>query len=310
VVDPRTTEPSYTYKNAEMRRVRRLGLALGHEEPVWSVNDKDSAHAWADQLGIRRPALIGRYDDVRQVPWEALPDSCVLKPTHGAHSRGVHLLARAGSAWTELVSHRTLTSAQVAADVTALADAGEVSRAVLVEELVQDPQRPGGPPVDWKVFTFYGRVGVISAKVTHLDPVTGPRVRWKLFDEDFADLGRAATQHQLDPSIPPPQHAEQLLDMARRISLAVPRPHLRVDLYDGQDGPVFGEITPEPGGSHVWRRDLDRALGRLWEDAEARLRVQVALAGLYDPAVHLPPSTSPEAVPTRGAAPVREERAA
>ena len=70
---------------------------------------------------------------------------------------------------------------------------------------------------------------------------------------------------------------------SRANSSAVPRGLLRVDLFEDEDGPVLGEVTPEPGGLVIVRSDVDRMLGQQWEDAEARLRVRFARAGQLSP---------------------------
>ena len=75
----------------------------------------------------------------------------------------------------------------------------------------------------------------------------------------------------------------ELLALASLVSAAVPRASLRVDLFEDADGPVLGELTPEPGGPVFVRSDIDRMLGSLWEDAEARLRVRAGRAGTLNP---------------------------
>jgi hypothetical protein len=283
LVDPRLRTPSWAYKNQEMRRVGRLGRGLGAVHPVWSVNDKDAAHAWAQRLGVATARLVARHDDADDVCWAALPDAVVVKPVHGSGSVGVHLLLREGRAWRELRRDEVVTGAQVTERLRERARVGRISSAVVVEEMVQDPRCPGRPPVDWKLHTFFGRIGLVVAK-SHRLSRGRPSPRWRIFDEHWADLGAAVSHHRLDRRITPPVHAEQLLEVARLVSSAVPRPFLRVDLYDGADGVVLGEITPEPGYDHRFRRDVDRRLGELWEDAEARLLLRLVPTGALDPA--------------------------
>lgn len=284
VLDPRVKTPSFAYKDEEARRVRRIGHGLGARHPVWSVNDKDDAHAWAQRLGLRVPRLLGEHADVTAVPWASLPDRVVLKPVKGAASRGVLLLQRTGGGWLDVRAGGRLTTEAVTAQYLEHADAGAVSREVIVEELVEDPQRPGMPPVDWKVHCFFGRVGVVLAKSSRSVPTGPPTVGWRLFDEHWDDLGQALGGHPVDPGIRPPSRPAELLEVARLVSASVPVPFLRVDLYDGVDGVVFGEITPEPGNRHLFRRDVDRWMGGLWEEAQARLLLRCAAAGVLEPA--------------------------
>lgn len=298
---PRSPAPSYRYKTGEMRRGRQLDQQLGLDHPVWQVNDKDAAHAWADGLGIPRPGLLGVFASVGQVPFAQMPEAVVLKPSKGASAQGVLLLERAGAQLRELRSGRLLSPEQVRREYSALVGRGNVSEQVVIEELVQDPRRPGLPPVDWKVYTFDGQVGLVLAKAPGRSPRGRPTTGWRLFDGSWADLGDVYRGHRPDRSIRPPEHADEVLSLARRISCAVPRPFLRVDLYDGRDGVVFGELTPHPGGAQRFSRRVDRMLGVEWERAEARLRARVQRAGGFE--VDRRPG-----VPAGDGAPVRAAR--
>lgn len=263
-------------------------------EPVWEINDKAAARRWADQLGVRRPAVHGELSAIEAVDWSTLPDRCVIKPVSGAGSLGVHLLERRGDAWQELRSGRSVTADQVRATVRGLTDSGKISGPVVVEGLVEDPQRRGRAPVDWKFYTFFGHVPLVTARA-HVPGAPGDRrVLVRVFDSAWDDMGSDAyLGDAYDASVQLPRHGDALRSMAARISAAVPRAFLRVDLYEDDDGPVFGEITPYPGGSQRFRRDIDRELGASWEESEARVLVRAARAGVLTAAVSaLPESAS------------------
>ena len=287
--------PSYATKLAAARRVGRMATALGTPDPVWTINDKSDAYAWVDLLGVRRPQVLGEYPRMSDVDWTSLPDRCVLKPVRGAGAKGVHVIERRGDAWYDLRSGRTVTPDSARRSMQRLAAEGTVSDEVIVEQMVTDSRRPGQPPVDYKVHTFYGRVGLVLARAPWTSPHEEPRTGNKAFDSGWQDLGPDVVPGLQDRTIAPPRHADEMLAMAARVSAAVPRPFLRVDLYDDDDGPMFGEITPFPGGPHKYRRDVDRHMGECWEEAEARLLVRSARAGILDPATADVPD--PTAVP-------------
>ncbi len=270
--------PSFGYKDAELRRLREHSLAAGADHPVWSVNDKDAAHRWAASLGVRTPPLLAQVPSAHDVPWSDLPDAVVVKPVRGAGGRGVILLRRsAAGGFVDVATGRSTEPADVVDRLAA------TPGPVVLEEMLLDPSAPDVPPVDWKVHTFHGRIGVVAGKSHRRTRDGGLVVRWRIFDEHWRDLGAALDRHPLDRTISRPRHGEELLRVARLVSRAVPRPFLRVDLYDTADGVVFGEVTPAPGGHHVFRRDVDRRLGVLWEQAEAELMAEVAATGQLEP---------------------------
>ena len=291
--------PSFVTKLAAEERVSRMATRLGTPDPVWTVNDKSDAYAWVDGLGVRRPATLGEYPDVDAVDWDALPDRCVLKPVRGAGASGVHLLQRRPEGWYELRRGRSVTLDEVRGSLRELAGGGSISAGLILEQMVTDSRDLDLPPVDFKVYTFFGKVALTLARAPKISPDGVRQTRVKGFDTSWADLGPDVVPGFPDPSIPPPRHADALLAMAERISAAVPRPFLRVDLYDDDDGPMFGEITPFPGGPRGYRRDIDRYLGECWEEAEARLLVRAAQAGVLDPATGREPEPGAEPVPGR-----------
>lgn len=273
--------PSFTYKSLEMQRVRTRMRELGTKDPAYLINDKDDAHQWARELGLRAPRLYALLPSIDSVDWPGLPDDVVLKPRRGTSGRGVHLLRREGTRWRELVSQRLLSPEDIIAGYRLLEGGGGVSREVLLEELVADPRCPDAPSPDYKVMTFYGAVGLIEVKRR---PRDAPHdASWKVFDPDWHSLQNPFNDYQTDESIRPPVHADAVLELASRISTAVPRPYLRVDLYEDATGPLLGEVTPEPGGHLDVRPDVDAHLGELWEQAEARLRVRLARGGVLTP---------------------------
>jgi hypothetical protein len=274
--------------------VRGIGHEFGTSHPVWDINGKHNAHQWAGHLGVRRPCLVGSYTDVAAVPWGSLPDRVILKPETGAGGAGVYLLERRGDQWHDLLAGRHTSLEHVSKSLHALARSGKVSDRIIVEEAVKDPRRPEAAPVDWKFYTFFGHVAIVLARAPTPDLRGGPpRALWRVFDEHWTDLGADAYNgHEYDASIEPPLAGQALVAVAAEISAAVPRPFLRVDLYEDEKGPVFGEITPEPGGRQRFRRDIDRRLGACWEEAEARLVVRSVRAGALTPATEALPESA------------------
>lgn len=276
-------EPSFNYKALEAARIREQLRAYGVKDPAFYVDSKDDAHAWLTRLGERTPQLLGSYEGADLIPWDDLPDRCVVKPARGTSSTGVYLLVRRPQGWREITAGRDLTQVELVVELSALYAQGELAGPVLVEELVDDPRTPDGGPIDYKVHTFFGRVGLIECKL-RLPGDDGEPVSWFcIYDETWRELGNLFIDSHYAAAIPPPRAPHRLLDVARRVSAAIPRPYLRVDLMEDSSGPAVCEITPEPGGSVLVDHRTDRRLGLLWEDAEVRLRVRAVGTGLLDP---------------------------
>lgn len=72
-----------------------------------------------------------------------------------------------------------------------------------------------------------------------------------------------------------PQFPEDLIELAETYATATGVDFVRVDLYEDDRGPVFGEITPHPSAGYIHDnylgRELDRYFGDMLERAEVRL---------------------------------------
>ncbi|WP_230480879.1 ATP-grasp fold amidoligase family protein [Sphingomonas sp. Leaf21] len=126
-----------------------------------------------------------------------------------------------------------------------------VPRGLLIEPFIGDGQLP----IDYKLYVFHGRVAAIQV---HLERETAHR--WALYDRSWRRL--SATRFDRDP----PQPAALAEMIAGAETLAAGFDFIRIDLYDIDGTPRFGEMTFYPGSGldPFDPSDLDRWLGRLW----------------------------------------------
>ncbi len=126
----------------------------------------------------------------------------------------------------------------------------DVPRGLLVEPFVGPATRL---PVDYKLFVFHGRVEAVQV---HLDREHDHR--WIVFDRDW---------RRLSPGRGEPRPPASLAAMIRGAeALGRDFDFVRVDFYDAQPTPRFGEMTFYPGSGlePVRPAALDRHFGRLW----------------------------------------------
>ena len=128
----------------------------------------------------------------------------------------------------------------------------DIPRGVLVEPFVGVD---GRLPIDWKFHVFGGRVEYVQV---HLG--RGERHRWIVFDRAW----RRVSSPTADPDPARPATLAPMIAAAERLAHGFT--YVRVDLYDGPERPLFGEMTFYPG-SGLHRLDpvsLDRRLGDDW----------------------------------------------
>lgn len=131
-----------------------------------------------------------------------------------------------------------------------------IPRGILVEPYLGD-----GPtlPLDYKFYVFGGRVEYVQV---HLD--RAGRHRWMLFDRQWQRV--SSPTKDADP--PPPLNLGRMTEAAEELGRQFD--FVRVDLYEIDAKPLFGEMTFYPG-SGLDRFDpvsLDTVIGAHWSAAK------------------------------------------
>lgn len=267
---------------AAWREWRHVRTAGGVEEGR-QFDNKLVSYAFAQSHGVPVPALRGRWDsldDLDPAALAAAPESCFLKAAHGAAALGVVATDDAAEIASALGRWRTLARATEPRH-----DPPVIAPPYFTEERL----RPEGDLLlDIKVFAFYGEVAqvLLLAVPDYRDRSAS---RMCVLGDDGTDLGPVVTTAPIDPDLPVPGHLAEIVEVSRRLSLALRRPFVRLDFYDTGDRMLLGEITPMPGNVNRYVRAHDAYLGEQWERARGRMRADVA-AGL-DPRVSWGPGS-------------------
>ncbi|PCE33714.1 ATP-grasp fold amidoligase family protein [Burkholderia ubonensis] len=195
--------------------------------------------------------------NVEDCDFAALPKRYVIKPRC---QTGVLMLMDDG---VDLKSGRRVGHDEIRAFFARQWCYRGLNNDVLVEEMVEN--RDGSPCVSqFKCLTFHGRVEYIHYVTVGYD------LGCVAYDYD-RDWKRVALYHSAQPierEIPRPGHfpfvialAEQLADYYRSWTGIE---HVRVDLFDSDKGPVFGEYAGGTNGGEGFTEDAQRLLGSLW----------------------------------------------
>ena len=265
---PHSDVPSfYRHAYADRRIFQHMRRHLDvDDDPADLFGRKLMGYSFAQSHGVRIPVLYGLWDEPEDIAWHELPDEAVVKPLSGHHSLGVFPMRRRSGEWTIVTKTDPTSPAEVVDQLRRLTRERKISGPYFAEELYGGGEG-NAIPTEIRVFTFYGEVGLVNIRTSsdhgNIDGVAVSR---------FLEDGTPGPVHPLhDDSITPPAIFDELVAVAKRLSLAIPRPFVRVDLYALDDAIGFGEFTRRPGGSQDLGTTTDRRLGELWEKAEARL---------------------------------------
>jgi hypothetical protein len=268
-------EPSFIRHTYADRRINRYMSDRNIPDRGNLVARKLKSYSFAQSHGVRIPRIFGLWDVPEEIDWSSLPDQVVLKSNTGSTTRGVVPLRRVDGAWTVVTTDDPIEPEDVVARLLRYRAAGRIGGPFFAEELLAGG-RDNMLPVEARVSAFYGEVSHVLLR--HVpDFRTRASVKSRRIVIDVA----APAHEEAADDIEVPDNLGELVDVARRLSRHIPRPYVRIDLYDVAGEVVFGELTPRPGEPSSIGAELDRPLGELWERAQARVLNDVIDGGDY-----------------------------
>ena len=121
-------------------------------------------------------------------------------------------------------------------------------------------------PDDWNVWIVGEHAELIMRK--HW---TGSRWAYACWDAYDLSVRRSDVwpDRRLMMPLDPPKNPEALIQAAETIAAAVPGPSLRVDFFEDDKGPIFGELTPfSSAGRNRFSPAWEQRLGTMWPEEE------------------------------------------
>lgn len=260
----------------------RIRARLKHHEKgvPWWVNDKVKLYRFCSEHGIPMPRMHHVWRSPSELDLTDAPENVVLKPSVMHSAWGVMVLSRTEQpdVFTEALSGRTLTQEAIRSEQQRVYDRCKYkgSYRLFTEERVTGPDVHRPIPLDYKIYSFHGRIALVQQIDRNHDR---SRIAW--FDGNFAKLplsGRVEStweKVQLGEHVVP-RDPRGMLEIAGRVTRELNTPFMRVDMFDAPGGPVVGELTPAPGGPYYrdwysFTDDYDLTLGEEWSAAERRL---------------------------------------
>jgi len=133
---------------------------------------------------------------------------------------------------------------------------------ILIEPMIGDGRTP---PEDYKFYVFHGRVHYI-----HVDTSRFTEHRRAFFDRDWKRQAFGSLYPIETRELNRPRYLEQMIAAAE--TLGRDFSFVRVDFYELEEGPKFGELTFAPGSgfSRFSPPHYDRLLGELWDVKRGR----------------------------------------
>ena len=180
--------------------------------------------------------LLGMWSNVSEIDWATLPESFVLKATHGS---GMNILVTDKAALNLNKINDQLSSWMVT-DYSRFGREWvyrDIPRRIIAESLLHDST--GNVPYDYKVFCMNGEPRFIQVDVDRFG------VHRRVFlDVEWQRQAFTILHEQYQGDLEKPVYLDAMLDAAKTLAQGIP--FVRVDFY-ALPKIVFGEMTFYPG---------------------------------------------------------------
>lgn len=180
---------------------------------------------------------LGIWDTFDEIDFDTLPQKFVLKTTHGGGNSGVVICRDKNKFDIKSAKEKLIKSLKKDAYMVSREwPYKSVPHRIIAEEYMEDKKT--GELRDYKFFCFNGvpkALFVASGRQRREEPC------FDFFDTDYNHLDLRCSHPLADVPPEKPESFESMLMLAKKLSKGFP--HIRVDLYDINGKPYFGELT-------------------------------------------------------------------
>lgn len=236
--------------------------------------DKYEVRKYIEEKGMGNHLipLIGIYDKVDDIDFNALPQQFVAKTTDGGGGNQVLICKNKDKlsekyfrerldGWMSMPQQKKPSGREWAYE-------NNFPRRIMIEELISENPKvryqnnaldSDHPLLDYKIFCFNG-----TPKFLYISDTPNHEIVFLDMDWNILPFGR--TDYNLLKDIPAkPDNLTEIIDVAKRLSKGFP--HVRVDLYNVQNHIYFGELTFYTASGYIpfTPDSVDFDLGRFFD---------------------------------------------
>jgi hypothetical protein len=200
--------------------------------------DKYEVHRYLTDLGYQHllNSIIGIYDNANDINFDELPDSFVIKSTHGCNSN-IICKNKKDLNWKKW---KPVINSWLNLNVNAFGrewNYKDIKPRILIENFI-DYQ----PLIDYKFMCFNGEPKYlqINNDLNNVHYVDFYQINWSRVDFTYKRFTKS------NHILPKPPQFDKMKELASELS--APFPYVRVDFYNPPNKIIFGELTFFPGG--------------------------------------------------------------
>jgi hypothetical protein len=216
-------------------------MSLNYRRPIQTqLADKYAVREFVKERGSESSLndLYGVWDNPADINFDVLPNSFILKVTHGS---GQNMICKDKADFKIVSARRQLAQWMTRGEYWVCREWAykNITPRIICERLLSDEQ--GKVPTDYKFFCFSGEPRFIQVDTDRFEGH-----RRDMFDLEWALLPFNITYASSGRAIPRPDALDAMIAAARTLSHGFP--FVRVDFYSMGSQVIFGEMTWYPEG--------------------------------------------------------------
>lgn len=218
-------------------------LKFNSDTSIWSdLADKYKVREYVRECGLEHilVKLYGAWKKSEDIDFDKLPNSFVIKTNNYA---GTVILIKDKNKLDIESTRRKLNDWLKFNDgifISVELHYSKINPLIIAEEFLKnDAPNISSSLIDYKFWCLNGEPFCV---LVCYDRKIGKHVPLVLYDLDWNNIGYNLTEaHRNNKSIPKPASIKEMIDICRILSK--PFPQVRIDLYEVNGHPVFGEMT-------------------------------------------------------------------
>lgn len=235
---------------------------LKYRDPLMhTCVDKYDVRGYLNSIGLGNllNECYGVYNTANEIDFNILPNSFVIKTTHGGGGNNVMLIHdKTKCDYTEIKKKLTQWLKSDISNFGREWAYKNLKHRIIIEKLLTDDSNPDSSIDDYKFLCFDGKF-----KYLWVDKNRFQNHQRGFWDENLIFLNNVESDHNTFTNVPAlPKNITTMIQIAEKVATGFP--HARIDLYNIKGEIIFGEITfyPWSGYVHFNPETFDYTLGK------------------------------------------------
>lgn len=225
-------------------------MKLHADMTMWTrCADKYEVRKYVEEKGLASTLneLYGVYEDAREIDFDKLPEQFVLKTNNGGGGSNVIIVKSKATLDTKKTVKQLNGWLKQKVGNRWVEPHYKAIKPLIIAEKYLQPESEETSLLDYKFYCFDGKVHSVFFCS---DRELGESVHYSTYDLDWQyQPEKTLPKYRTDKAYSKPKSLDKMIEYSNILSKGIP--FVRMDWYEIEGEPVFGEMTFTPGGGFM-----------------------------------------------------------